>query len=334
MPPSNNSVVLIVNTDELNQQFTKDSMSLSTVENFLKLASQLTQIARKINPGTTFEIIEGSYGLAAYAGNAETTELDKLIQGVLENDSEDSDFVKCMREIQSVIQANGHAYTFKINTNGHEKNYTNAVKSARQFRTKRRIVNEESTYVLKFMKGKLFDAGGKMPNLHIEDVESNGEIKIDCTEKNAMRAINYLYQTIYVSVWEEFKGHAFVGRRFCDVYDSEETYLDFKNFYESLSGLNELDVLSAVHDKCIDLVKKHRTADPNTTITKNKWLFDLGYLRKFVRLFIHESVDVNVKNTILIATATFNDTNDLKSVWSQLQMSLKQALSKQDHDSN
>lgn len=315
MPEQQNIIQLKVETNENNQQFTKDNMSISTVEKFVELASKFALIAKKLNPDATFKIVEGSIGLATPFADTISTEIDNVIDG----ESEDQELVKWMREIQNTFQANGHAYSFNVFHNGNVKNYAPIIKEARQFRAKRKQPLE-SEFRLNFFRGKLFDAGGRNPNIHIDDTDGNGEIKIYCNEKSAQKATKYLYENIYVSAWEELVGDEIVRRKFCEVYDSFETLSEFKSFHESLSGLQELEILSLIHDKCVSLINNNRKKNDGI------WVFDLGYIKKFMKPFIHESVDVNVKNTVLIATASFNTTDDLRSVWNVLHESLKQSL--------
>ncbi len=155
---------------------------------------------------------------------------------------------------------------------------------------------------MKFIKGELEQAGGKKTiNLHV--IVDDLEIIIDCKKENAKKANHFLYSEVMMAVWETKCGDR-VTHQYGDVYNSLETYDFFKNTFERITSdsYSKVQALKDIHIFCRDMVLEG----------------DFGNLRKFLRLFKHDSVDVNILKTILVILFPVKENENINELYSEI----------------
>src|SRR5207244_963390 len=137
---------------------------------------------------------------------------------------------------------------------------------------------------LEFLTGKLIAVGGKNPNIHVE-FDGKALPPISCTEINASKAKAYLYQTIRFSVWAK-EASRIKRHMLCDYYVNEENYKELNTIINRLFSVGQIEALKKVHYQCREYLDNEQ----------------YGKLRKFLRLFAHESTEINILKMILIVT--------------------------------
>lgn len=272
------------------------AMSLEVAKAFLILVESVTQIVEQTsnNKDLRINVENGSVALSVEGNGVETLQKDFL--EVIENGSTDKLLVEPWRKIQSLFLTNGLQYSATISTTKRQTSVFEILKKTKTLRTKPQKRKVAKTNI-EFIQGKLIEIGGKFPNIHVE-LPSNKKITIRCTESNAFKARNYLYQTIYLSSWVKNKGDE-KEYELCDSYqvNKDSAFFRLKKFIETFeTSEDEITSLSLLHDECSDYLDNE----------------DFGNFRKFLRLFIHESTDVNSLHTILILSQFFRNNERLK----------------------
>jgi hypothetical protein len=297
---SQNRLEIKITTDVDDQHVNIKAMSLKAAQSFLLLFESITKIV-ELTPGnkdTTIQITPGSVVVAAEGESIikAKKEFDKIV----ENRSTNKELVEQWRRIQGVFSANGLQYEANFYTGGHKTTFFKILKDRQKLRTKA-VVKKFSTE-LEFITGKLIAVGGKHPNIH---VEVNGKIlpPVSCTEGSATKAKAYLYQPIRFSAWAK-KGGNLKKYTLCDSYANESIYNELDAMVRELFELEEVEALKQVHYYCRSFLDRQ----------------DYGNFRKFMRLFIHESTDINILKMILVATQSVGQNEKLKPMIDDLKL--------------
>lgn len=295
--PGNDKIEFKITKDEQQQDVNLTAMSLQAAEAFRVLLNSALNIVNLSvrNPAVTLSIQKGSAKIVIEGAPRQIGQIKRQFTSVIRRESADRNLVKEWRSLQDLVQANGLHYEFNFIHDNQKENITAEITTAKKFRTKRKVAY--STSSLEFLTGRLIEVGGKSPNIHVDGPDGN-KITISCTEKNARKANAFLYDPIYISVWTKTRGQD-TEYELCDSYFQKDMvyfnrFRDFITRYRSLpivAGLKEL------HFECRKYLDER----------------DYNYLRKFLRLFIHESTDINILQTILILLRPFEEHERLAS---------------------
>jgi hypothetical protein len=272
------------------------AMSLEVAKAFLTIVDSVTKIIEQIpdNENLKINIKSGSVTLLVEGDGIDILQKDFL--DVIEKGSTDKLMVEPWRNIQNLFRNNGLQYEATISTDKVQTSIFEILKKSKTLRTKPSKRQVAKTNI-QFIEGKLIEIGGKSPNIHVE-LSSNKKITIGCTESNAFKARNYLYQTIFLSSWVQIK-NGVKEYELCDSYKvgQDSVYYKLNKFIEEFENAeDEIESLSILHDECRNYLDGK----------------DYGNFRKFLRLFIHHSTDVNTLHTILILGQFFRDNSRLK----------------------
>ena len=153
---------------------------------------------------------------------------------------------------------------------------------------------------MEFFTGRLYAVGGKNPNIHIESV---GETyPIDCDEAQARVVNKFLYQDVFISTWVKTAPHKKPKYYFCDHYVNENVYQSLRDFVEHNTSLEGTEVLKHIHYRVVDYVNEG----------------DFGNLKKFLRLFTSDIVDIQRQRTVLTVLKSYKDSDDIKSLFDSI----------------
>ena len=275
------------------------SMSLEVARAFLVLAESLTTIAELTpnNQNLTINITPGSVRMAVEG--AVVARINKNFQQIVDNNSTDKDLIAPWRNMQSVFQKNGLEYSAIMFLNNQQISVVDILKGKKRLIAKSK--KEAIKTSIEFIEGKLFEIGGKRKqNIHLT-IPNGNTVTVACTEANALRANNYLFQTILISTWVSVKAH----KKYYELYHPQQLsiYNDLKNFINSFeNSVDEIESLSKLHDECRKYLDKQ----------------DYGSFRKFLKLFNHKTTDINSLHTILLLTQFFKNNKRLSELISDL----------------
>jgi hypothetical protein len=294
-----------MNADRIEIKIVKDSksnnaelnaMSLEVLRAFSILTESLKEILENTsnNNDLLVEVKSGSVTIAVLG--QEVSQINTEFNKILESESSNKKLVSSWRSIQELFIENGLVYDAAFYSQGQKMPFYETLKTAAKFRTKPKKNRITNTNII-FLTGRLIEVGGKKPNLHVE-LTTGQTITIACDVKKANQAKAFLYETIYLSGWQNKKDEQ-CKYEFCDSYFSH--HADFYHRQERFiqefkSTQNEIEALKMIHFEC------------------RKYLDEKNYsfLRKFLRLFVHSSTDLNVLNTLLIVTQAFTEHEALK----------------------
>lgn len=286
--------------DKIEFKITKDSenedvhlhgMSLQAAAAFERLLSCALSIIQSSikSPDLKVSIRKGSAMIVTEGARKEIIQIRRQFTNVLEKKASSETLIQSWRDLQKLIKLNGLTYELNFYIANEKEAVVETLKSSRKISKKRQFVKAESN--VEFVQGRLMQAGGKKPNIHIDEV-NGGKLTVSCTEQSARKANNFLYDTIYASVWKMRKGDD-IYYELCDSYFPKdmEYYKRFQEFIELYRQLAIVPALKKLHYECRWYLDKK----------------DYGHLRKFLKLFIHEKADINVLKTLLILLEPFGE---------------------------
>ncbi len=289
-----NKFVLRITKDANGQDIDIKAMSLETVKKFMVLAEAFTKIVELTpnNQKITLSITGNSIGMVAEGEDVKT--MKEQYEKAKEGDMQVRSLFQPYNAIQSLISANGYEFEAIQFTDGEEKSIQQELKDNGVFKSKpeKKIFN----FFPIFVTGYFYEGGGKVKkNLHIQTVESDKTYKVACTPETSRRARKFLEGTIFISAW---KGSSTKGEEylFCDAYDHPNMFNELKKFIDDIRDKDEIEVLSEIHDKIRQYIDKKY----------------FGRLRKLIRLFLHESVDINILNEFLLLTPSVRHEEKIK----------------------
>ena len=279
-----------INSDSHKRHVSPNSMSLEAAKSFKVLMESLSRIIELSANGNDYElkITDNSLGIAVI-GNEIVGKIKTDFELLTNNNSIDEQLLKPWNRIRQLIIRNGLDYdACFFDINGKKDQILSKIKSRPIFK---HPIEQNILPTLKFISGKLIDAGGKLPNLHIE-TEQQPTITISCTENEAKAATLFLYNNVYISVWEEKPQHNKTKHKLCDIYECANLFDGLNGFIADFKNeADEIKALKKLHYKCRDYLDK-----------KDYKTFNI-----FLKLFNNPSTDVNELNTILIITRSFNE---------------------------
>lgn len=302
---SQNKLEIKILKDSNENDVSLKAMTLEAAKAFLIIVESITKIV-ELTPNNEQAKIQITSGSAVVAIEGEMIqEIKQEFDQILKSQSSQKELVEQWRRIQGIFAANGLHYEANFFQQGEKTSIYEALKNRQKLRS-RSVKQKKLKTTLIFLSGKLIAVGGKKPNIHIQtkqDSDSDEErLTIACTEANAGKAKIYLYQTIRCSVWQQNSGG---GKQLilCDSYHTEDIFLELQAFVTELFELDEIEALKCLHYRCRGYLNEQ----------------DYGRLRKLLRLFTHESTDINILKTILIVTQSVKRQERLKSTIETIQ---------------
>ena len=279
--------------DTNNAHIDINAMSLRASQALVTLLDSLTKII-ELTPdhkNIKIQITSGSAIIAAEGEKIAKTKSE--LEKIFENKSTNKELVEQWRRIQTVFCSNGLQYDASFYEKGKKTSFSQELLTRQKLRvkpTKRKTYNTG----IEFITGKLMSVGGKNPNIHVE-VEGKVMPPIGCTETNASKAKTYLYQTIRFCAWVN-ENSGIKHYTLCDSYFQENIYEELNEFTTAFFAEEEIEALKKLHYQIRQYLDKGQ----------------YGEMRKLLRLFIHESTDINILKMILIVTQSVKEHEKLK----------------------
>lgn len=281
---------------------TLENLSVAAAQSLAEILESLSKIAayENQNNDVRIKVTKGSACAAIEAPSNKLVVIKDNIEKVTNYESEDEVYVKSLRNIQDVIKSNGLTYEAFLSDDTSVTNILDKFKQDRTFRKRRTVKKYVKKFHVEFFSGQLFAVGGKNPNIHIE---SAGEsYPIDCDEKQAIVVNKFLYQNIKISTWAKVAEGKKPVYYFCDHYINETTYKTLKEFVQLNTGLSGTEIFKNIHYSILDFVQTQ----------------DFGGLRKFIRLFTSDFVDVQRQRAVLMTLKEFKNHEDIEDLYENL----------------
>jgi hypothetical protein len=276
------------------------AMTLEAAQSFLVLFESITRIV-ELTPNHKEIKIQITSGSAVIAAEGDKiTKTKKEFEKILENKSTNKELIEQWRRIQTVFAANGLQYEASFYEKGKKTSFYNVLRDRQKLRAKPVTLKKFKTE-LEFLTGKLIAVGGKNPNIHVE-IEGKVLPPISCTEINASKAKAYLYQTIRFSTWAK-EVNQVKSFSLCDSYNNEDIYQELRSITSEIFSSEQIEALKKLHYQCRDYLDNQ----------------EYGKLRKFLRLFVHESTDINILKMILIVTQSIKEHERLNIIIETIQ---------------
>lgn len=289
---------------ELNNLSVKAANSLVIlIQNLSKIAeleSNNSDVRINVSPGCACVSIE--------APPAKINEIKNNIQDVVENNSNrKKEYFKSLSNIQNLFNLNGLQYDAKIFFNGEENSIIDLFDN-KFSNTRRNFKKKEYYFDVEFFKAKLIENGGKTPNIHLDDKGS--KIKISCTEKQAIKINKFLYQEVKIAAWGKLNSYNVKEYFFCDMYNEDLVYSEYKSFITDNMKLKGSDALENIHYK----LKEYYSAN------------EFIKAKKLIRIFNNEITDVNRLGAILLISKYFKDNKHISGLLFDIEHLLEKKL--------
>lgn len=288
-----NKLEIKVMQDSTERVVELNSMSPEAAIAFSKIITALAEIVANTPgaEGINIGLIRGSAAAVAGGTTDQINAINNCFEEVVKNQCTINEVVSPWRDIQALFKSNGLYYEASFKIENKSIPIYSKIKENKKFITK--TPREKREYELCFYKGELSQAGGNNPNLHIKVDSQERPLIIDCSPASAKKATRFLYENIMISAWK----HGQKGNpKYCDTYANETQFKELELFIEKYNKIeSKVDALIFLHDKCVELIKFN----------------EFKTLRKLMRLFDHDSIDINEVKTILVVTKSFKDFDDI-----------------------
>jgi hypothetical protein len=282
---SNNKFEFKVITDSKGNNVRLDSMPLDAAKAFLTFYQTLVNMVELLGDEEGSHVAIKTGSACAVVEGAVANLILQEFEAVASAKSTNSPIVNLWKGVQDQVQANGLLYEINYVSKDGVYSLHNRIKNAKKF--KKKPVRTKYSNSIEFLHGKLIEAGGVKPNIH---VDVNGQkLTIDCDEDNAVNAISYLYKEIRISVWAKNKDGKGKSYELCDVYENNAYYYAFKELFDQLNVSDKIGGLTLIHRHIKEQLKNEN--------------FD--YLRKLLLLWGHDTTDIQTLKIILVITSAF-----------------------------
>lgn len=276
-----------------------NKMSLQASQSLVKIIEGINKIIEAENdPSINVKLVEGCVGVEIEAPIAKMNTIQSEVKKVLNKESRNIPYLEALREIQTVIKANGITYGDNIFSGDATISLVSQLKEIADIRAPKQMSDKD--YIdIEFFKGKLYEQGGKTPNIHIET--QNTVYKINCTsESQARRVRNELYQDIRVSAWVTKQPDQKFKYTFCDYYKDENKVIfqELKDSVRHIITAGGTEPLEMIHDKFYEFISNQRFEDA----------------RLFIKTFCHHRVDNNILRTLLVVTKGMKERPEFKDL--------------------
>lgn len=316
---SENKVEFKILKDSKQSDIRLSDMSLDASKALKTLLEALTKIVEHTpdHENMRLNISEGSAVVAAVGTDRQITDMQKNFEKVANSDSTNNELVKAWRDVQGLVSRNGLAYEISFVKRNEKINVTSKIRNSRRFKARPARNTAASPYL--FLEGRLIEAGGKNPNIHIinRQHESNiqSETIISCKEAEVEKIIKYIYKTVYLSAWTKRLELGNENLIFCDMYTDVTVYRSLKSFFESFTAAAEIERLDILHEIMYAYINDG----------------SFGLLEKLMRLFNNDQEDVNVLKTLCVVTKGIKENPDIRDVREEILKKLNTKLQTPEH---
>lgn len=231
------------------------------------------------------------------------------ILSVVNSESESDDLVKVFNLIRKRISENGLSYEVNLKYQNENVNLTEKFKSKnKRFATKQQEDLPMQEEVL-FVKGEIYESGGKtVTNIHIKP-ESGKDISILCSKDQARKFSKRLYTNVFVSAVRQWKSPKDATMRLLDIYQDEEQFKRFEELYTNYTHTDSSERFDNLRKDLIENLTKYGVASPR--------------ILRIMRLYNHELSDRGIIRTILLVLKPLRHEEAVKDLYHDLALVLK-----------
>ncbi len=279
-----NEFIIKINKDSQGNELSLENMPIEAAESLKIFIESLTEFAKMHGHGSDVKLSlkNGCVENALIYPESDTCIADEIIE-IIEGKADNNESIKLLKAIQDRVKANGLDYSVLHKMNQKTINLTEKFKS-KNFPYNRGAKKEHKERVI-FIVGYLYEAGGdKTTNIHLR--VDNEKIKVECTEDQAKKLNQQLYDDVYLAVLKKWKTGSKPTHTLLDSYISQIRFDEYQNFHESITTDKTLERFDLLHDKLIDVY---------TNAENNRELL------KLLRIFNYTQCDRGVLRTILMA---------------------------------
>ncbi len=298
-----NKIEIIIDKEHNGKDVSLSGLSVNTTNALIEILSALRNIA--VHEGKSdikIGLVEGS-ACAVLEGEQETMQvIHRSIMKVVDNDpNRDNFYVDNLQVIKEQINERGFEVKVRYLDNGNPTSLREAFNAP--FRKKRVRTNIENNFNIEFFHGKLQSNGGDNPNFHI--ISDFTKYVISCTEKQAQTVNQFLYKEFRFSAWSKMGPNNKMIYQYCDIYESNnrDFYNEFKRFFYELKRLEGTAAIKKIHYKLKEFYSNNEFAEA----------------RKFIRIFLNDTVEVSTLMAILIISKRFKNHPDLQELLGQIE---------------
>lgn len=296
-------IEIIIDKEHNDTDVTLSALSVNSTNALIEILSALRNIAvHEGKPDIKIGLVEGS-ACAILEGTDETMEdIHRSIMKVVRNEpSRDNFYVTNLQSIKEQISNRGFEVKVRYL---HDGNVTSMRDDFNlPFRKKRERRDIENNFNIEFFHGKLQSNGGDNPNFHI--ISDFEKYVIACTEREAQIVSPFLYKKFKFSAWSKMGPNNKMQYQFCDIYEFTERdfFTEFKTFFSELNRLEGTAYIKKIHYKLKEFYSNGEFAEA----------------KKFIRLFLNDTVEVSTLMAILIISKRFKNHNDLQELLSKVE---------------
>lgn len=279
-----NEFIIKINRDSQGNELSLENIPIEAAESLKIFIDSLTQFAKMHGNGSDIKLSlkNGCVENALIYPESETSIADE-IEEIIEGKADNNDSIKLLKAIQDRVKANGLDYSVIHKMNNETINLTEKFK-AKNFPYNRGLRKEHKEKVL-FIVGYLYEAGGdKTTNIHLRIDDE--KIKVECTENQAKKLNQRLYDDVFLAVIKKWKSGSKPSYTLLDSYITQNRFEEYRDFYQCIISDNTLERFDVLHDK---LVEVYSGSD------------NIGDLVKFINVFNYSQCDRGVLRTILMA---------------------------------
>lgn len=270
-----------INSDSQGNKVSLDNITIEAAEALKIFIDLLTELAKSYENYSHFKIslntgsVESCLIFPKEGNNNITNDINSILNG----QSEDHEKVNIFRKIQNKVKQNGLDYGIYWRYDNSLKDITHVFKGRKFSLRQNETINE-----IFFLKGKLYEAGGKKTtNVHIEDL--NDVYKVKCSKEEAIGLNKFLYQSIFLSTVKSSKNDCDISYKLLDFYNDLEEQIEFKNFVCTIVNNDRLEKYDILHDKIYEFISENKIDD----------------LNKLIKVFSNDCTDRGVLRTILMS---------------------------------
>ncbi|TVZ47976.1 hypothetical protein [Olleya sp. Hel_I_94] len=277
-----------------------DNLSVDASKSLQIILESFTRIAQEENnEDFSISIKKGSACIALSAPETKLHIVHKKVIDVLEYNSSNETYVESLKAIQQRVGFKDFKFEiiYSDSQNNEIVDLLPGFKQNRKFSRKKRIARKNQPLKIKFIQGKLYEIGGKRPNIHIQQgLESH---KIKCTELQAKKVKGLLYnEDVMFSAWETIGADKKTVLTYCDNYVNKDLFDELESFMVLNLNQNGTKPIKDLHNILVENIK----------------IADFGKVKKIIKLFKTELTDVNRLRAILLCTKPFKDRDDLNEL--------------------
>ena len=145
-----------------------NEMSLQASQSLVKIIDGINKIIEAENdPSIKVRLVEGCVGVELDAPVQTMNHIQSEVNKVLKKESDNVPYLDALRDIQSVFKANGLTYGDNIFSGDATISLVSQLKEIADIRAPKRMSDKD--YIdIEFFKGKLYENGGKKPNITLK----------------------------------------------------------------------------------------------------------------------------------------------------------------------